>query len=117
MSQPNVNKEKEAYLAAAVEMYDELRQWREQHPEAGIDEIAGQVTPRRRELMGELLKQLAQQHGDGEEVEGVPCPDCGGAMVYKGGQKRGVVHAEGEAGLKRAYYHCAQCETGLFPPG
>ena len=117
MSQPNLNKEKEAYLAAAAEMYDDLRQWRAEHTAASIDEIAGQVTPRRRELMGELLKQLAHQHGDGEEVEGVPCPDCGGAMEYKGGQKRGVVHAEGEAGLKRAYYYCTQCETGLFPPG
>lgn len=117
MSQPNLKKEREAYLAAAAEMYDELGQWREEHPEASIDEIAGQVTPRRRELMGELLKQLARQDGDGEEVEGLACPDCGGPMIYKGAPKRGVAHLEGEMALKRAYYYCARCETGLFPPG
>lgn len=117
MSQTKASKEKEEYLAAAAAMYDQLRQWREQHPEASIDEIAGQVTPRRRELMGELLKQLVRQHGAGEVVEGLACPACGGGMIYKGAQKRGIVHLEGEVGLARAYYYCAQCETGLFPPG
>jgi uncharacterized C2H2 Zn-finger protein len=117
MSQPNLKKEREAYLVRAVEMYDELRQWRGEHPEASIDEIARQVTPRRRELMGELLKQMASQDGDGEVVEGLRCPDCGEVMIYKGRLKRGIAHLEGEVGLARAYYYCARCETGLFPPG
>jgi DNA-directed RNA polymerase subunit RPC12/RpoP len=117
MSQLKREKEKAEYTAAVVGMYDELRNWREEHPEAGIDEIAGQITPRRRELMGRLMKQLAQQQGDGEVIEGLACPDCGEAMVYKGKPKREVVHAEGETKLERAYYYCARCESGLFPPG
>lgn len=117
MSQPNLDKEREEYLAAVAEMYDELRCWREKHPWASIDEIAGQITPRRRELMGQLMKQLAWQHGDGEVIEGMPCPDCGGVMIYKGRPKRAVIHLEGETGLERAYYYCAQCEDGFFPPG
>lgn len=56
--------------------------------------------------MGQLIKQLAQQHGDGEVIEGLPCPDCGGAMIYKGRPKRAVAHLEGETGLERAYYYC-----------
>ena len=115
MSQPNVEKEREVYLAAVAEMYDELRRWREKHPEASIDEIAGQVTPRRRELMGHLMKQLARQQGDGEVIEGLPCPDCGGQLIYKGRPKRGVGRLEGETELERAYYYCAQCEDGFFP--
>ena len=90
-------------------MYDELRQWRAEHPKASIDELAGQVTPRRRELMGELLKQLARQDGAGEVVEGLVCADCAGTMIYKGASKRG------ETVLERAYYYCARCETGFFP--
>ena len=35
-------------------MIDELRGWRAQHGEASFDEIAAQVTRRRRALMGEL---------------------------------------------------------------
>ena len=33
MSQPNIDKERAEYLAAVAEMYDELRRWREKHPE------------------------------------------------------------------------------------
>ncbi|MCB0165710.1 MAG: hypothetical protein KDI79_15875 [Anaerolineae bacterium] len=102
---------------AFEQMWEELHQWRAEHPQASFDEIAAQVTPRRRELMGKLLIQLASQHGDGTEVEGVPCPDCGQAMSYKGKSSRDVTHLEGELALERAYYYCATCEGGIFPPG
>jgi hypothetical protein len=36
MSQPNLDKEKEEYLAVVAEMYDELRRWREKHPRASV---------------------------------------------------------------------------------
>lgn len=108
---------KERWQAQAEEMYDELTEWREQHPEASFDEIANQVTHRRQALMGELVSQLAVQHGSGEEVEGLICEECGQEMRYKGTQGRGVQHLEGEAKLKRAYYHCPHCGRGIFPPG
>lgn len=117
MGKPNLAKEQAEFMAAVTEMYAELRQWRANHPEASYDEITAQVTPRRRELMGQLLGQLARQHGDGEVVEGLTCPGCGQAMSYKGRPKRDVLHKEGATELSRAYYYCAQCETGLFPPG
>ena len=60
---------RERWQAQATEMYDELVEWREQHPGASFDEIANQVTTRRQELMGELVNQLAVQHGHGEVVE------------------------------------------------
>jgi len=102
---------------AFEQMWEELHQWRAAHPGASFDEIAAQVTPRRRALMGQLLAQLACQHGDGEVVEGLSCPECGQAMSYKGKPQREVEHLEGETELIRAYYYCAQCEGGLFPPG
>ena len=99
------------------EMYEELYEWREQHPEASFDEIANQVTPRRLGLMGELMSQLALQVGSGEEVEGLICEQCGQALTYKGKPRRGVEHLEGPAQLERAYYHCPHCKGGIFPPG
>lgn len=98
-------------------MYDELRDWRQQHPEASFDEIANQLTPRRREVMGELLAQLAHQHGDGTVPEGLNCPECGQALSYRGQTSRGVIHLEGESKLKRAYYYCPACRSGFSPPG
>jgi hypothetical protein len=117
MSQRKEEKESQEFIAAAREMYEELARWRREHPEASFDEIAGQVTPRRRRLMGKLMGQLACHQGYGEVIEGLACPDCGAAMIYKGKPKRGVEHLEGETELRRAYYYCAQCEAGLFPPG
>ena len=112
----NRAEEKAAFLREAEAMYEELRAWREAHPEATFDEIAGQVTPRRRALMGELLEQLALQQGDGKYAEAV-CPDCGKGMESRGVRRRGVIHAEGESKLERAYHHCPECGRGLFPPG
>ena len=109
--------DKRRWQAQAEEMYEELYEWRERHPEASFDEIAAQVTPRRRMLMGQFLAQLAAQHGDGTVIEGLSCPECGQAMSYKGKPKREVEHLEGELELARAYYYCAHCDSGLFPPG
>lgn len=103
------------FLQAAASMYERLQAWRSQHLDASFDEIAEQVTPQRRELMGILLKQLAEKAD--EQVHAPACESCGQEMVYKGTPSRGVVHSEGESGLERAYYHCPDCESGLFPPG
>jgi hypothetical protein len=117
MGKPNLEKEQAEFMATVAEIYEELRQWRADHPGASFDEIAAQVTPRRRELRGQLLAQLAGQHGDGGVIEGLACPECGQAMSYKGTPRREVLHKEGTTELVRAYYYCAQCKAGLFPPG
>lgn len=117
MGQPDLEKDRAEFMKAASEMYEELRQWRAKHRGASIDEIAEQITPKRRGLMGQLLVQLACQHGDGEVIEGMSCPECGEAMSYKGKPSRDVIHKEGEEALVRSYYYCARCQAGLFPPG
>jgi hypothetical protein len=95
-------------------MVDELQAWREQHAEASFDEIAAQVTPRRRALMGELLEALACQHGSGMVAEGLACEQCGQALEYKGEPARDAEHhLEGEIELKRAYYYCPRCEARI----
>lgn len=117
MSLVQAEKAKAEMQQAFEQMWEELHAWREKHREASFDEIAAQVTPRRRAIIGQMLAQLACQHGDGEVVEGLPCPDCGQAMSYKGRPRREVEHLEGELAIARAYYYCAHCESGLFPPG
>jgi len=99
------------------QMESELVAWREAHPEATLDEIAAQVTPRRRQVMGALLAKLALQPGNGYALEGLRCPECGTDLVYKGNPEREVLLVEGEGSLARAYYHCPHCAQGFFPPG
>ena len=107
---------KAAFLQAAEAMYEEMQTWCAAHPKASFDEIAAQVTPQRRVLMGELMGQLAQQQGDGRYEE-VSCPTCGEPLEASGRRKRRIVHAEGEVEIERAYHHCPACGSGLFPPG
>lgn len=100
------------------QMYEELWVWREEHRQATFDEIAEQVTLRRRVVMAEVVGALARQHGSGQVAEGQLCPECNQGMIYKGEQRREVAHyLEGETALSRGYYHCPRCEAGLFPPG
>lgn len=117
MSVAQAEKAKAELQQEFEQMWEELYQWRAEHAEASFDEIAAQVTPKRRVLMGQMLAQLACQHGDGEVVAGRNCPECGEAMIYKGRPQREVEHLEGGMKLARAYYYCACCESGLFPPG
>jgi hypothetical protein len=112
-----MNKKREDFLAAAGRMYDELMAWRQAHGEASIDEIIGQVTPQRRGLMGGLVAQLALAHGDGAEAEGKVCEQCGERMEHKGQNEREALHGEGASKLKRTYYYCPRCQSGVFPPG
>ena len=107
----------EQLVARFEEMCDELHDWREAHPDASLDDIATQVTPRRRRLMGELLSQLACHAGSERSLAGELCPGCGQRMVYKGDPPCTKEHLEGEITLKRAYYHCPACKEAFFPPG
>jgi uncharacterized protein with PIN domain len=45
------------------------------------------------------------------------CPQCGRKMKYKGKRSRRIVTEAGEVEVERAYYHCANCHQGFFPPG
>jgi hypothetical protein len=112
------DKEKARLQQAFGDMLDELQAWREQHAQASFDEIAAQVTPRRRAVMSQVLEAMARQQGSGMVPEGLMCEECGQALEYKGELARHVTHyLEGETDLKRAYYYCPHCEAGIFPPG
>lgn len=100
----------------ARETYTELYEWRAKHPEASLDDIAAEVTPRRRQLIGAWIAQLACQDGNGTASGEVACPQCGQPMVYKGDVPCEREHLEGEINLKRAYYFCPVCQQKVFPP-
>ncbi len=111
-----MEKEREEFLEQAGKMYDELREWRAKHKGASFDEMVCEVRPKRQALMGELLKMLALQHGNGAVAEGKRCERCGEVMRDKGELARSVLQGEGTSVLKRMHYYCPRCESGVFPP-
>ncbi len=105
------------FVESAEGMYERLVAWRQAHPEASFDEIAAEVGRERRELMGQLLSELACQNQMAVEALSTECPSCGGQSEGKGRKARGISHMEGETKLERGYRYCGQCGSGFFPPG
>ena len=66
------------------------------------------------ELAAALLEnRLNADRADGDEKTR-PCR-CGGEARYAGRREKVFIAALGELKLDRAYYHCAQCESGFCP--
>lgn len=106
-----------SFVAEAKAMQERLVAWRAEHPRASFDEIAEEVRQQREVLMGQLLAELAEQHGVGEVLVEGWCPQCGGVLHYKGVKVRTVLHPEGQPQLERGYHHCNECGHGFFPSG
>jgi len=106
-----------SFVKAAKAMQRTLVSWRAAHPAASFDEIAEAVRVEREALMGQLLAELASQHGVGEVLGERSCPQCGEVLHYKGEKPRMVLHVEGQPVLGRGYHHCDQCGHGFFPSG
>lgn len=106
------------FLEAAGEMFDNLEEWYDQHPDASFGEIEAEARKRRRVLMGEVLQTLVEGGDSGFQLEPPGCPQCDQPMNFEGYRRWTVRGLEGDAVLKRAYYVCPNCcgET-FFPSG
>jgi hypothetical protein len=109
---------REQFLQYALEAFEALEEWYDEHPEATFEEIEQEARRRRRELMGKTIEIVINGRSTGHELEPPRCPQCGEAMEfheYRGKLVRGL---EGNSRLQRAYYICPQgCRETFFPPG
>jgi hypothetical protein len=66
-------------------------------------------------LLQDIMQELVS---DASENEGhsLTCPTCQNVMRYKGQKSKRMVTLRGEIEIKRDYYYCEQCRSGLFPP-
>ena len=70
-----------------------------------------------RDQVGQTLTgRLVEQQSDSGEGQPVLCPACGQAMRAKGKKGRYLRTRSGETRVERAYFHCAACGRGHFPP-
>jgi hypothetical protein len=97
-----------AFLERAVQMFDALEEWYDEHPYASFGEIEAEARRQRRELMGQTLSILINAR----------CQGCGQPMEFQRYRGWTIYGLEGDTRLERAYYVCPDCagET-LFPPG
>lgn len=70
--------------------------------------------------VGEKVKEVVVQGvlaDHREQAQAVTCPGCGQALGMKDYRSRLVATVAGEVKITRAYYYCADCKRGTFPPG
>lgn len=109
---------REAFMEIAGEMYDQLEDWYEEHPEASFGEVEAQARRERRELMGETIRILVNERDTGYQLPPPKCEKCKVEMEFERYRKWTVHGLEGDTKLKRAYYVCPSCEgETFFPPG
>ena len=107
-----------AFMEIAGEMYDEMEDWYETHPEASFGEIEAEIRRKRREMMGETVRILVNERDRGFQLNPPKCAQCKGELEFEGYRGWTVRGLEGDTRLKRAYYVCPQCEgETLSPPG
>lgn len=103
--------------AQAAQLIEELFAWNEQAQAPTLAEIEEQVL-RLRKRFGEQLAQAVVHSQPAVEPVTVACPQCQQPMHLK--RRRQRKHVESRVGglpVQRAYYYCATCRVGLFPPG
>lgn len=93
-----------------------LHEWRRAHPQATLAEIERETMKRMAGLQARLIEELSQEFPATEEQP--HCPGCGSLMQHRGDRKRQLRSAGDQAiSLKREYWVCPVCGTGIFPPG
>lgn len=115
MSDPKAEM-KARLLAKAEAVIDEVLAARQPPSEAKLADIEQSALRVGQHLAQALTAELVAESG--AAVATWPdCPECGRRMRVKGKRQRVVVLETGEVTVERAYYHCAACQTGVFPPG
>jgi hypothetical protein len=110
--------ELEAVLEAeAKQAIREYLDWAESAAAPNLTEIEDVVLKLRKRL-GERMAQVVIDAQDAvRPVPGPVCPKCQDEMHYKDEKGNTVESRVGNLGLKRGYYYCEACRSGIFPPG
>ena len=109
------------WRALSEEVIQEMKGWRQSHPQATMKAIERQLDEQLARLRAKMLQDtvlLSQARQGSGAAEAVKCPGCGSQLKGRGNQKRTLQTHGGQAViLEREYGECPACGAGLFPPG
>lgn len=103
--------------AKANEMIQRLLDWTEQTDKPNLTQMEDEIIALREEMSLSMLESILSAQDASQPVEVGKCDKCGRPLRYKGRRKGQVVSRIGGTGVERGYYYCAECQTGIFPPG
>jgi hypothetical protein len=92
------------------------REWARQHVRAGSLEEAEAVAVEVSRIVGQAVAEEALAGTPAASYEGCsrPCA-CGRKAKFMDYRGKGLVTLAGEVRVKRAYYYCSHCQTGVAP--
>lgn len=98
-------------------LIEENLDWYEANETPNMNQIEAHVLGIREKLGQETARLLIQAQETVHPPTAPPCPECQQPMRYKGDKGKSITGLIGEVATERAYYHCPDCQKGLFPPG
>jgi CRISPR/Cas system-associated protein Cas10 (large subunit of type III CRISPR-Cas system) len=104
------------FLVKAEAIIDELLE-RGETEGLSLTQIEEMVSEAKFELTRQLVESVIEVQEERMPVPGPTCERCGREMRYKGEKRRKMITSQGEIEVERAYYYCAECQQGVFPPG
>jgi hypothetical protein len=109
-------RERKALMAAEAEaIIADLLEDEAREGEMTLTQIEDMVLGAGRRFQRMLTQALIEAE---EAKEGRPCcPKCGAKMRHRGHREKRMVTRTGEVNVRRAYYRCETCGSGIFPPG
>jgi len=106
---------KEAFLAEAARIYDEMVRWNEENTEGSVEELESFLREKRLALTRHLLRDALELRTQKQSLDSPTCPSCGLKMTYEETRARSIETLEGGVKIKRPYYSCRACGEWIYP--
>ena len=107
-----------AELMMEAEMViDALLDHHERWQEPTLMQIEDVILDLGKQLSERMTEVVLQGQENMQPAGDLVCPSCGEEMTYKGIRGTTVQSRVGVIRLRRGYWHCDRCKSGLFPPG
>jgi len=104
-------------MQQAEVLVEELLDWNEQTDEPTLTQIEEVILKLRQRLSEQMGLAVIESQAATRPVPCPRCPTCHGEMHYKDMKGNTIESQIGQLTLRRGYYYCETCRTGLFPPG
>lgn len=108
--------QKARLMSIAEKEIEKLLDWQEKSDRPDLSGIEAEVLGIRKRIGEGMAREVIESQAMRRPVPSPCCPGCQKEMHYKGMRAKEITSLVGEVKLKRGYFYCDHCGSGLFPP-